>query len=221
MLHTWNLYFKITWLFLNTLLICYRTRYKNGNHLLTKSSIRLFYDSVWQEKTTLIFPHLIFFLALLPSSLSPSPHVLSPSAFITSHLERRTWGYCWMRSSTWSGNACLQPRRPTVSWAASKAAWPAGRGRGFWPSAPLWWDPTWSPASSSGAPSTRRIWSCWGGYKDDPRAGAPLLWGQAERVGAVQPGEEKAPGRPCSSLPVPEGSLQERWGKSFQQGLLR
>jgi len=28
------------------------------------------------------------------------------------------------------------------------------------------------------------------------------------RVGAVQPGEEKAPGRPYSSLPVPEGDLQ-------------
>jgi len=27
------------------------------------------------------------------------------------------------------------------------------------------------------------------------------------RVGAVQPGEEKAPGRPYSSLPVPEGAL--------------
>jgi len=30
-----------------------------------------------------------------------------------------------------------QPTRPTVSWAASKAAWPAGRGRGFCPSTPL------------------------------------------------------------------------------------
>jgi len=30
------------------------------------------------------------------------------------------------------------PRRPTVSWAASKAAWPGDKGRGFCPSAPLW-----------------------------------------------------------------------------------
>ena len=34
-------------------------------------------------------------------------------------------------------------------------------------------------ASCSGAPSTRRTWSCWsgsrGGHKDGPRAGAPLL----------------------------------------------
>jgi len=27
------------------------------------------------------------------------------------------------------------------------------------------------------------------GHKDDPTAGAPLLWGKAERVGIVQPGE--------------------------------
>jgi len=33
--------------------------------------------------------------------------------------------------------------------------------------------------------------------------------------------EEKATGRPYSSLSVPEGSPQERWGKYFQQGLLR
>ena len=38
------------------------------------------------------------------------------------------------------------------------------------------------------------------GHKDDLRAGPPLLWGQAERVGIVQPGEEKSAGRPYSSL---------------------
>jgi len=32
------------------------------------------------------------------------------------------------------------------------------------------------------------------GHEDDPRAGVPLLRGQAEGVGDVQPGEEKAPG---------------------------
>ena len=40
------------------------------------------------------------------------------------------------------------------------------------------------------------------GHKVDQRAGAPPLWGQAERVGGVQPGEGKAPGRPCCGLPV-------------------
>jgi len=41
----------------------------------------------------------------------------------------------------------------------------------------------------------------------------------AERAGAVQPGEEKAVGRPYSSLPVPDGGLQESWTGSFYKGL--
>jgi len=32
---------------------------------------------------------------------------------------------------------------------------------------------------------------------------------------------QKAAGRPCSSLSVPEGGRQERWGKYFQQGLMQ
>jgi len=47
------------------------------------------------------------------------------------------------------------------------------------------------------------------GHKDDLRAGAPPPWGQAERVGILQSGEQKAPGRPYSSLPVPDRDLQE------------
>jgi len=39
--------------------------------------------------------------------------------------------------------------------------------------------PTWSPASSSGALSTGKTWTCWsgsrGGHKNDQRAGVPLL----------------------------------------------
>jgi len=60
-------------------------------------------------------------------------------------LRRRTSGYWWMRSSVWAGNVPWQPRKPTVSWAASRAAWPAGRERGFCPLTPLSSDPTWSP----------------------------------------------------------------------------
>ena len=41
---------------------------------------------------------------------------------------------------------------------------------------------------------------------------APLLGGQAERVGAVQPGEEKAAGRPDCGLSVPEGRLIRKMG---------
>ena len=61
-----------------------------------------------------------------------------------------------------------------------------------------------STASSSGAPSTGQTWSSGNtareGPSNDPRAGTPLLGGKAERVGAVQSGEEKAPGRPYCSL---------------------
>ena len=57
-------------------------------------------------------------------------------------------------------------------------------------------------------------------HKDDLRSGVPILLGKAEGVGAVQPGEKKAPGRPYSSLSVPEGGLYERWGKYFSAGLV-
>ena len=56
-------------------------------------------------------------------------------------LRRRTWEYWWMKSWTWPNNPHWQPRRPTGPWAASPAAWAAGWGRGFCPSAPLWRDP--------------------------------------------------------------------------------
>ena len=113
-----------------------------------------------------------------------------------------------MRSSAWPSSVCLQPRRPTIPWAASPAAWPTDWRRGFCPSAPLLWDLPGSPSSSSGALSTGQTWTCWSrageGNKNGQRAGAPLLGGKAEKVGAVQPGEEKGPGRSYCSLPVPE-----------------
>jgi len=40
------------------------------------------------------------------------------------------------------------------------------------------------------------------GHEDDQRAGAPLLKGQAERAGALQPGKEKALGLPERNVPV-------------------
>ena len=39
--------------------------------------------------------------------------------------------------------------------------------------------------------------------------GTSPLRGQAERAGAVQPGEEKAPERPYSNLPGPEGAYRK------------
>ena len=124
---------------------------------------------------------------------------------------RRTLGYWWMKSWTWATNVPSQPRRPTVPWAASKAAWPAGRGRWFCPSTLLCWDSAWSPASSSGALIAAKTWTCWsgsrGGHENDQRAGATLLWRKAERVGLVQPWEEKVAGRSYCGLSVLKGGL--------------
>ncbi|PKU40553.1 rna-directed dna polymerase from mobile element jockey-like [Limosa lapponica baueri] len=50
-----------------------------------------------------------------------------------------------------TSNMYSQPRKPTVSWAASKEAWPTGQGWSFCPSTLLCKDPTWSTVSSSGA----------------------------------------------------------------------
>jgi len=41
-----------------------------------------------------------------------------------------------------------------------------------------------------------------------------------ERAGAVQPGEEKAVGRPDCSLPVPEGGPIGKMGNIFSAGLV-
>ena len=46
-------------------------------------------------------------------------------------LRRRTWGSWLTESSTWPCNVHSQSRKRTSSWSASKAAWPAGWGRGF------------------------------------------------------------------------------------------
>ena len=45
------------------------------------------------------------------------------------------------------------------------------------------------------------------GHKNDPRDVTPLLQEQAERVGAVEPEEEMAPGRLGSGTAVSKGWL--------------
>lgn len=49
----------------------------------------------------------------------------------------------------------------------------------------------------------------------DQRAGAPSLCGQAERIGKLQPGEERALWGPHSNLSVHEGGLVGKLGKDF------
>jgi len=47
--------------------------------------------------------------------------------------------------------------------------------------------------------------------------GAPLLRGKAERVGAVQPGEEKAVGRPYCSLSPLKGAYKKDGDRLFSR----
>ena len=58
------------------------------------------------------------------------------------------------------------------------------------------------------------------GHKNEQRVGTPLLWGKAERVRAVQTGEEKALSRPYCGLSVLKWGLWEIRGQTFQQGLM-
>jgi len=78
---------------------------------------------------------------------------------------------------------------------AWREVWPADQERWFYHSILLSWDSTWGVLSSSGAPSTGGDGVVESGPEEgseyDQRAGAPPLWGQAERTGALQPGEER------------------------------
>jgi len=58
-----------------------------------------------------------------------------------------------------------------------------------------------------------------GSPEDYQKSGAPPLREQAERVGALQPEEEKAPRRPYSGFLLPEVGQQESWGGTFYKGV--
>jgi len=123
---------------------------------------------------------------------------------------RKTWG-CWLtRSSTWPSNVRLQPRKLILSWATSKETWPAGQRKGFCPYTPIWWGPTWSTVSSSGALSTRKTSTCWSGSR-----GGPQRWSEDWNIFAMRKDWESWG---CSAWSR-EGWIQIGWG--FEQpGLL-
>lgn len=53
------------------------------------------------------------------------------------------------------------------------------------------------------------------GYKNGQRAGAPHLQGQAGRVGALLPGEEKAPGGLTVAFQYLEGAYKKAGERLF------
>ena len=58
------------------------------------------------------------------------------------------------------------------------------------------------------------------GHKSKPRDRTPFLQGQANRDGAIQPKEEKAPQRPDRGLPVSKERPEERRKQTLLQHLL-
>jgi len=112
-------------------------------------------------------------------------------------------------------------RKPTISGAASREAWPAGWGMGFCPFTPLSWDPTWSPASSSGAPNIRRTWMCWSGSRGTPRRWSESWSTSPTRTGWGSWGcsawRREGSGVTLEQLPVPEGA-DRKGGGGFSQG---
>jgi len=82
-------------------------------------------------------------------------------------LWRRSWESWWMNSWVWASSVCLQPGRPTTSWASSTEGWQRGRER-LSHSTLLLWGHIWSTAFRSGAPVQER----WGSIGVGPM----ILW---------------------------------------------
>lgn len=118
---------------------------------------------------------------------------------------------CWVRSGhsplsdsgvnelravlqSWAGewNTGYEPRKQIISWDAGKQVWPEGWGREVvLPLSSALMTPHLQCCLSSGISNMGRTWTCWsrsrGGHKNAQRAGAALLWGQAERAGITLP----------------------------------
>lgn len=105
------------------------------------------------------------------------------------------------------------PRKPTIPWAASKAAQPAGRGRG---SAPLLCAvrPQLQCCIQMWSPQCRETWSCASASRVQPQT-RTQGWNPSpvsKESWAVQPpGEVKAPREPGNSLSIPKGKNKGKW----------
>jgi len=80
-------------------------------------------------------------------------------------------------------------------------------------------NPSGVPHPALGSSAQERYGPVWPGPEEDhennQRDGAPLLWKKAERAGVVQPGEEKALGRPYHGLSIYLGGFKNDGEKLF------
>lgn len=107
-------------------------------------------------------------------------------------------------------NVCLQPWKPAMSWAASRAEWTAGQGRQFCLSALLSWDLTRSPALSSGSSflsAQERCGTTGASAEEATKAEAPVLCRLRELGFSL----EKALGRPYGTF-----QFQKRQGEGWR-----
>lgn len=126
------------------------------------------------------------------------PSSFHNNTFRSAELLEVTWG-CWLtRSSTCPSNVHWQPQKQMCPGLHHKQCGQKVK-KGVSVTTPLSETPPWvllpalGPAGAS--PKER--------HQNDHRARAPQLWRQAGRVGVVQPGQEKAPGKSYSNFPVP------------------
>jgi len=119
---------------------------------------------------------------------------------------RRTWT-SWRSGPTWTSWGSTRPRagflkdmvvqvfeKLDITWPCVLAAQKANHILGcikrsvassfrgeFCPAIPLWWEPTWSPASSCGALNTGKTWTCWNASR-----GGPQKWSEGWNTSPVR-----------------------------------
>lgn len=76
----------------------------------------------WAQKSLMKFKSRY---KVLPLDGGNHEHTMGDNS-LRAALWGRTWGFLWMKSWTCHSSMNLQPRRLTLSWAASKKAQPAG-----------------------------------------------------------------------------------------------
>lgn len=154
------------------------------------------------------------------------PGLRQPQTWIQmgrTHWESPSLGLLWMKS--WTRANCAQSAESWCHYGLHPTE--CGQQAKWSDSAlPLCAVDTRSTVSSSGAPNTRKTWTCHstsrGGHKDALCRGwsnSPRR--QTERVVIVQPREDKTPDRPYWGLLVPKGAYKKKGTTTLYKDMQR